>query len=109
MSNDHSVRIDISLPRADLASLDRFAAGLRMTRSAAIRYAVRVAGGGSTQAGLSQGSDEELLLHNLVAVEQVIKLLERFLPGGPSIAAEVLPLAVGAAQLRIGGPGDAER
>src|ERR1700694_5326697 len=34
---------------------------------------------------------EELALHNLVATEQVIKLLERFFPGGPAAAAEVLP------------------
>ena len=109
MATTHSVRVDVSLPRADLAALDRFAAGLRMTRSAAIRYAVRVAGGGSRQADQPQGSGEELMLHNLVATEQVIKLLERFLPGGAMAAAEVLPLAVGAAQLRIGGSRSAER
>ena len=105
MADEHYMRIAVSLARADLAELDQFAGRLRMTRSAAVRYAVRVAGGGDPHSDRPGGAGEELVLHNLVATEQVIKLLERFLPGGPAAAAEVLPLAVGAAQLRIADSG----
>jgi hypothetical protein len=45
--------------------------------------------------------DHELDLHLLVAIEQVLALIESFLPQGPGAAHKVLPEAVHAAQRRL--------
>jgi hypothetical protein len=55
----------------------------------------------------SQGLAEELALHNLIATEQVIQLLERIVRHGPGAADEVLVEAGRAAQRRLAAGHDA--
>jgi hypothetical protein len=101
-------RFTVTLQAEDNADLRALASRHRVSRSQALRLAIRNAVAEqppSPPTAEESAVGEELALHNLVATEQVIKLLERFLPGGPTVSAEVLPLAVGAAQVRIGESG----
>ena len=47
--------------------------------------------------------NDEIQLHLLVAIEQVLALIESFLPEGPGAARGVLPAAVRAARDRLDG------
>src|SRR5947209_9808297 len=49
----------------------------------------------------SNGLGRELEIHLLVAIEQVIALIESFVPAGPGAAQRLLPEAVLAAQRRM--------
>jgi hypothetical protein len=105
-------RFTVSLRAEDQLELRAFASQHRVSLSQAVRLAIRHAMADPPAASATAeetAAGEELALHNLVATEQVIKLLERFLPGGPAAAAEVLPLAIGAAQLRIADSGRVSR
>ena len=97
-------KVYLRLPEAELEAIDRTAADLRIPRASAARRliadgaAVRAAG----QVGRTQEpTTGELELHLLVAIEQVLALMESFLPQGPGAARGVLPIAVRAAQDRL--------
>ena len=96
-------RFTVSLQPDDHTELAGLALRLRVSRSEALRRAIRdrLAETPEPDAANDTSMAEELALHNLVATEQVIRLLERFLPGGTAASAEVLPAAIGAAQVRI--------
>jgi hypothetical protein len=101
-------RFTVTLRAEDHAELQALASRRRVSRSQALRLAIRDAFAehpATAPTAEESAVGEELALHNLVATEQVIKLLERFIPGGPAAAAEALPLAVGAAQVRIADSG----
>jgi hypothetical protein len=102
----HDAWFTVSLRPDDHADLEELATNLRLSRGEAVRRAIRDALHGRPQptpesAGDESSFAEEVALQHLVATEQVIKLLERFLPGGAAVTAEVLPEAIGAAQARI--------
>ena len=98
------VKVQVLLAEEELAAVDRTAAELRIRRATAVRHLItdgaeaRAAGRVGQRAG---AATEELDLHLLVAIEQVLALMESFLPQGPGAARGVLPIAVRAAQDRL--------
>ena len=102
-------RITVSLTAPELAELRTLAGRDRTSISAVLRMAARDAGDMPPEkrnpAGWDEGYDhalqQELSLLNLVASEQVIKLLENMAPYGQVSADESLAEAAQAAQRRI--------
>ena len=97
-------KVGVRLTGPELASVDMAAGELRISRACAARnliadgVAARAAGGIGHRGGVGR---PELELHLLVAIEQVLALIESFLPEGPGAARGVLPAAVRAAQDRL--------
>lgn len=93
----------VRLSEVEIAIARHQAAEREMTVAAWIRRLIRE----SDQAAVSRMSEKtdnsanELDIHLLVAVEQVIALIESFLPEGSGAARRLLPEAVLAAQRRL--------
>ena len=104
-------KVKVQLSASELATVDGLAAELRIPRATAARLLVadgagaRAAGRVGPRAG-SQGP--ELELHLLVGIEQILALIESFLPEGPGAARGVLPAAVRAARDRLDGAEEAD-
>lgn len=104
-------KIKVRLTTEELAVVDRAAADLRIPRATAAR--LLIADGASARAAGEAGQrgrsdSQELELHLLVGIEQVIALIESFLPQGPGAARRVLPEAVRAARERLDAADDGD-
>jgi hypothetical protein len=102
-------RVAVNLTPEELTELRALAARDRITTSAALRRAVRDAAGlpalirprgTSFDEGYDHALQQELVLLNLIATEQAIKLLEAIAPYGAR-GDEVVVQAAQAAQSRI--------
>jgi len=94
----------IRLPKAVRARIDELAMHVGMNQADVYRMLLDegLAARARPAATPSLGTpDQELDLHVLIAVEQVIALMESFLPRGQGAARRVLPEAVLAAQRRL--------
>jgi hypothetical protein len=94
----------------DAAHLCTYADAEGRTVSEAVRYLIRVGLGGRTaEADFASGAQPEprsdllaeLGFHNLIATEQVLKLLETIVRDGQGAADRLLPAAGQAAQVRL--------
>jgi len=94
----------IRLPRELRARVSDLATGRGTSLAAAYRLLLEEAlAARARQVTKSRlvAAEQELDLHVLIAVEQVIALMESFLPRGQGAARRVLPEAVLAAQRRL--------
>ena len=93
----------VRLPKAVRVRIDELATQLGMNQADV--YRMLLDGGLAARARPVTPSlgtpEQELDLHVLIAVEQVIALIESFLPRGQGAARRVLPEAVLAAQRRL--------
>jgi hypothetical protein len=98
----HSFHIRVDTDQ--LAGIRRLADELRLPDADLLRQLISEGMAGRQKVPVSPAgrpSDHELDLHLLVAIEQVIALIESFLPQGPGAAHKILPEAVLAAQRRL--------
>jgi len=100
----------LRLSAGEIEAARALAAELGIPVAPAVRRLIREAAAQRRQpppASPSTRVDTELNLHLLVAIEQVIALIESFVPGGPGTAQRLLPEAVLAAQRRMELEGEA--